>query len=348
MTDKNIKAMVLAAGVGSRLNPLTDLVPKPIVKIAGRTIMDYILLHLKKHGITNVISNTHHLAENIHQHFKDAKEKLGVDIQFLYEEKLTGVAGGIRRCKEFLQDSTACIIMGDALTNIDLSDLYQKHQEAVEKFDCLATVAQMQVEDTTQFGVIVTDSLLPNGKQGLEANRIIKFQEKPKKEDALSNWANTGIYFFEPRIFDYIPSENEAPVYDVAKDLFPRLLEAGEYIQAIAVDPNTYWADLGTPQQYLDTLAELKNGKVEMELAPFINPEAQIDASAVLEGANEIGVATIKAGARIKNSIIWDGVVIEENVHVEDSIIGPNCVIKASEAVKQKVLAEEANNHINA
>ncbi len=344
--EKNLRAMVLAAGVGSRLQPLCDVVPKPLIKVAGRTVMDYILLLLKTHGITNVISNTHHLAEQIHDHFKDIDKREGINLEFVHEAKLTGVAGGIRACKDFLSQSTSCIVMGDALADANLTELYKKHKEAVEKHDCLATVAQMQVADTSQFGVIVTESLLPNAITNSSTGaRIVKFQEKPKKEEALSNWANTGIYFFEPRIFDFIPSEAEAPVYDVAKDLFPLLLEQGEYIQAVAVEKDFYWADLGTPKQYLKSIQDLSEGKVKLDLLPTVSKEAKISPEARLEGFNEIGAnAVIEKGAKIKNCVIWDKVSIGENSELENCIIGPNSVIKPNSKLKDKVVVGAANS----
>ncbi len=342
MIDDQIRAMVLAAGVGSRLQPLSDIVPKPLIQIGGRTIMDHILLLLKKHGITQVVSNTHHLANQVHEHFREIEAKEGIQLKFVYEESLSGVAGGIRKCQDFLKESTACIIMGDALTDIDLTDLYNKHKEAVTKHNCIATVAQMQVKDTTQFGVIVTQGLLDKGSD--TPNRIIKFQEKPKPSEALSDWANTGIYFFEPRIYDFIPSEAEAPRYDVAKDLFPKLLAAGEHIQAISIDPKTYWADLGTPAQYLKSVQDITEGRVNLDCLDCIDPSAQIDESACLEGYNEIGAQTqIGKNVVIKDCIIWDKVVIGDNTNLEDCIIGSNSKVAANQTLEKQIIIAETS-----
>lgn len=346
MIHDKIRAMVLAAGVGSRLQPLSDVVPKPLIKIGGRTIMDHILLLLKSHGITDVVSNTHHLADQIHEHFSDIKTKEGINIQFLYEEKLSGVAGGIRLCQNFLKQSTACIIMGDALTDIDLTDLYLKHKEAVAKYDCLATVAQMQVKDTSEFGVIVTEALLD--KESKSPNRIVKFQEKPKASEALSNWANTGIYFFEPRIYEFIPSAEEAPRYDIARDLFPKLLNAGEYIQAIAIDPNTYWADLGTPAQYIKSVQDITEGRVDLDFLESMNPSAVIDPSASIEGFNEIGANTrIGKNVIVKDCIIWDNVVVGDNTRLEDCIIGSGAQIPANQTINKQVLIAATTRTLN-
>lgn len=341
MIQDKIRAMVLAAGVGSRLQPLSEEVPKPLIRIGGRTIMDHILLLLKQHGITNVISNTHHLAEQIPEHFKNIKTTEGIDIQFIYEKELSGVAGGIRKCKDFLSKSTACIIMGDALTDVDLSKLYEKHKEAVAKHNCLVTIAQMQIEDTRNFGVIVTKSLLE--KDSDCPNRVVKFQEKPNPEEALSNWANTGIYFFEPKVYDYIPNEKDAPKYDVAKDLFPKLIEAGEYIQAIDVN-GTYWADLGTPNQYIQSVRDIANNQLKLSLLPGISSEAKIHPSVRLLGNNEIGAGTvIKEDSEVYSSVIWDNVEIGAGSQIKHCIIGSGVKIPPNTKLNGAVLTTQAS-----
>jgi NDP-sugar pyrophosphorylase family protein len=342
MKDK-LRAMVLAAGIGSRLAPLSDSVPKPLIRVGGRTIMEHILLLLKKHGIDDVISNTFHLADKIHDEFKNIEKDHGIKLKFVQEQKLSGVAGGIRECKDFLSHSTAVILMGDALTDVDLTALYEKHIEAVNKHNCLVTIAQMQVEDCSQFGVIVTESLLPGYSSNSDtAARVVQFQEKPSKEEALSNWANTGIYFFEPEVYKFIPSIEKAPKYDVASDLFPRLLEEGVYMQAISVNEDMYWADLGTPKQYIQSLLDVQAGKVNLDIKPAISESAIIDPSVNLLGAVEIGEFTqIAENVTIKDSIIWNNVHIGEGVTLENCIIGDNTIIDAGSSFVNKILVAE-------
>lgn len=325
-----MRAMVLAAGIGSRLEPLSNYIPKPLIRIGGRPVMEHILLLLKRHGFNQVISNTYHLADSIENYFKEHPIN-GLSIEFLREPKLSGVAGGIRRCARFLKQSTACIIMGDALTDIDLGALYKEHLKAVAQ-GCIVTVAKMQVEDTSQFGVIVTDN----------ENRIISFQEKPKAGEALSNWANTGIYFFEPEVYEHLPSEIEAPIYDVAKNLFPDLLAKGKYMQAIAVSKDAYWADIGTADQYLQSLRDISEGLVKLDLKPSISSSAQIANDAQLIGANEIAEnVEIASKAIIENSIIWRGAQIGAGAKLSHCIVGPDTVIAAGENHSGKILASE-------
>ena len=132
MVKKQLKAMVLAAGIGSRLEPLTSCVPKPLVRIAGRPVMEHILLLLKKYGVTEVVSNTHHLGDKLQEYFSDIDEREGITLNFVNEAKLSGVAGGIRKCKSYLEGHTSLIIMGDALTNVDLGKLYDAHKKALQ------------------------------------------------------------------------------------------------------------------------------------------------------------------------------------------------------------------------
>jgi mannose-1-phosphate guanylyltransferase len=327
MTDQNLRAMVLAAGIGSRLAPLSDNLPKPLIRIGGKVIMEHILLLLKEHGITNVISNTYHLADQIHNYFKNFEAKEGVQLQFLHEEKLSGVAGGIRACKDFLEKGTACIIMGDALTDVNLTDLYKEHKKAVVENGCLATIAMMEIEDTSQFGVIVTKSMLDSSdKDSSSSNQIMKFQEKPKKEDALSSWANTGVYFFEPAIYDFIPSKEEAPKYDVAHDLFPKLLEEGKFIQAIAVKEDTYWADLGTPKQYLDSVRDIHQNKIKLKSIAQLNGQIDMPESSSIKGYCDIA----------------QDVEIGENVELENCVVYPKSIIKSGSKLKDCILGESS------
>lgn len=329
--------MVLAAGIGSRLQPLSDEIPKPLIKIGGNSIMGHILHLLKKHGIKKIISNTHHLGNKIQEEFSNINQKEGIELNFIHEEKLSGVAGGIRRCQDFLKQSTACIIMGDALTDIDLTDLYNKHKQAVQKYNCLATIAQMQVQDTSHFGVIVTESLLPDYKKTeneIDGARVVQFQEKPSAAEALSNWANTGVYFFEPEIYNFIPSIDEAPVYDVAKNLFPRLLKEGKYIQAIAVKPGTYWADLGTPKQYIQSIKDLAQGLIKLDNLTEIDPSSKISSSAELKGAIEMGKnCIIEDDVVLEDSILWDNVIVNKGSEIKNSILGSNAVIPANSKI---------------
>jgi mannose-1-phosphate guanylyltransferase/mannose-1-phosphate guanylyltransferase/phosphomannomutase len=239
---QTMKAMIMAAGVGSRLMPLTATMPKPMAPIVGRPVMQYSVELLKRHGITDIIANLHYLPDIIRNHFKNGQD-FGVKMEYSFEEKLLGTAGGVKNNQWFLDGNTFVILSGDALTDINLTEMYDFHK----KKGALATIALKLVEDVTQFGVVALD----------ENEKIKAFQEKPKKEDALSNLANTGIYIFEPEVFNYIPKNKFC---DFGKELFPLLVEND--MPFYGWETSAYWSDIGSFETYKEAQFDLINGKV--------------------------------------------------------------------------------------
>ena len=184
-----MRAMVLAAGLGTRLRPITYEMPKPMVPVLNRPVMEHIVRLLGGHGFTETIANLHWFPELIEAHFGDGSD-FGVELSYSREERLLGTAGGVRGAAEFLGDSFL-VISGDALTDIDLGAMRDFHSS----HDGIATLATKRVEQTSQFGVAIT------GADG----RIQGFQEKPEPAEALSNLANCGIYMFRSEVFDFFP-----------------------------------------------------------------------------------------------------------------------------------------------
>src|SRR5271165_3533899 len=222
-----MRAMVLAAGLGTRLRPLTYEITKPMVPVLDRPVMEHIVDLLHKHGFDEVIANLHYFPDTIREHF-------GARLEYRYEPELLGTAGGVRACAGFFGEEAFVVISGDALTDIDLGALAARHREA----GGIATLAVKQVPDTREYGVVLRD----------RDGRITGFQEKPEPDEALSDLGNCGIYVFDPRIFDYFP---ERPFVDWAKDVFPVLLENDVpfYIHELS----EYWNDVGS-------LSELRHG----------------------------------------------------------------------------------------
>src|ERR1700691_323438 len=172
-----MKAMVLAAGLGTRLRPLTYEITKPMVPVLDRPVMAHILDLLDRHGFEEVIANLHYFPDSIRAYFGE-----GGGLSYRYEPELLGTAGGVRGCAE-----VCLLISGDALTDIDLSAFAARHREA----GGIATLAVKQVSDTREYGVVLHD----------RAGRITGFQEKPQPDEALSDLGNCGIYVFDPAIF---------------------------------------------------------------------------------------------------------------------------------------------------
>ena len=241
------KAMVLAAGLGTRLRPLTDLISKPMAPIVNRPVMEHIIKLLAKHGFKDIVCNLHYFPDEIKNHFRDGS-KWGVNIVYSFEEELLGTAGGVKKVEDFFQGQTFLVISGDALTDIDLSNAYDFHKEKKGK----ATLILTEVEDTTQFGVVILDG----------EKRIKGFQEKPLSGEAKSNLANSGIYFFEPDIFEYMPPRGQ--FYDFGKNLFPDLLEKD--IPYYGYKHNKYWNDVGSLDEYQQGNFDALEGRVEVDI----------------------------------------------------------------------------------
>ena len=185
-----MRAMVLAAGLGTRLRPITYAMPKPMVPVVNRPVMEHIARLLARHGFTETIANLHWFPELIEGHFGDGSE-FGIELSYSREERLLGTAGGVRNAAGFLGDSFL-VISGDALTDIDLAAMREFH----ESHDGIASLATKRVRDTSEFGVVIT------GEDG----RIQGFQEKPETSEALSDLANCGVYMFRAEIFDFFPA----------------------------------------------------------------------------------------------------------------------------------------------
>src|SRR5687767_10316122 len=240
-----MKAMVMAAGLGTRLRPLTYEVPKPIVPVGNRPVLELILRLLAGQGFAEVVSNLHWFPDTIRDRFGDGSE-LGVELTYSFEEELLGTAGGVRNVRDYFGSEPFVVMAGDALTDVDLRDLAEAHSA----HDGLATLAVKRVTDTREYGVIVT------GADG----RIQGFQEKPDPAEALSDLANCMIYALSPEIFDHFP-DMQAP--DFALDVFPALLDGD--IPFYVHETDGYWNDVGSPPEYLQGNLDVAAGQVDVE-----------------------------------------------------------------------------------
>ena len=328
---KKIKAMVMAAGMGSRLEPITLLFPKPLIPVMNRPLMDIILSQLHAIGVDEVISNTYYLADQIIERYQ--KNDLGVKFSHIKEVELSGTAGGVKKCQFFFDEGEDFIVMsGDVLTTADI----KKGIEIHKKSKAIATIGVKQVphELVSHFGVVVT------GENGF----ITEFQEKPALEDAKSNLINTGIYIFNYKIFDYIP-ENE--FYDFAKNVFPKLLEEG---QINTFEIKEYWNDIGTIGQYKQSIQDVFNGLckiehskiVETNLGNYISNTSKIPQTVRFVGNSVVG-ANVKLGEYIKleNCVVMDGAEIKMGSELSDCIVLP-----ARSGALEKTMSKNATKEI--
>ena len=304
--------MVLAAGLGTRLRPLTNEITKPMVPVLDRPVMAHILDLLDRHGFEQVIANLHYFPNSIKQHF-------GERLSYRFEPELLGTAGGVRACADFFGEEAFLIISGDALTDIDLSAFVARHREA----GGIATLAVKKVSDTREYGVVLHD------RQG----RITGFQEKPTPEEALSDLGNCGIYIFEPAIFDYFP---ERPFVDWAQDVFPALLENDVPFHIHEV--REYWNDVGSLAELRQGTFDALSGELRLqvegrEIAPGVTVvgDSAPPASVELEGPLWIGQdVELGEGARLTGPVVLgDDVHVGEGAQLRSSIVFPGTHIAA-------------------
>jgi mannose-1-phosphate guanylyltransferase len=313
------KAMVLAAGVGSRLEPISHYMPKPLVPVLNKPVISHILSVLRRHGINQVISNTHYLADTLVNFFQ-TRPLTGMELQFRYEAELTGDAGGVRACRDFLEDETFVVIMGDLITDVDIGRLLKAHREK----GALATIGVKASEDVSRFGVVLRD------EQGF----IKGFQEKPKPEEALSNEISAGIYILEPEVFRHIP---ETGVYGFGRQLFPSLVSAG--LPVLGEDIGGYWSDIGTLTDLFKANMDGLTGKISVRKR--VRPRNEVFPGVRLGKDVLIGEhVKIGAGSVIgEGSIIGDGCSIAENVTVENCVMFAECCIPAGAALRNCIYA---------
>lgn len=201
--------LILAGGKGTRLKPITDEIPKPLLPIQGKPVIEYTLELFKKFGITRVLLSIGYMGSKIKEHFGDGK-KLGMEIIYIEEDKPQGTAGPLRIAKKYLTE-TFVMCNADELKDIDLDDMYLSHKEN----GAIGTIALTTVQDPSMYGVA-----------RLQGTRILEFIEKPKKENAPSNLINSGLYILEPEVLNYVPSGNEPASMEF--DVFPKLAKEGK------------------------------------------------------------------------------------------------------------------------
>lgn len=235
-----MKALILAAGEGTRLGTLTRDRPKPMLPVGGRPILEHLVLFARHHGISDIAINLHYKPQSILDHFGDGS-RFGVSITYSHEDTLLGSAGAARKLDWFL-DETFVVLYGDVLTDLDLSDLTARHRAS----GGAATLALYAVEDPSRCGMVATD---PSG-------RIQSFVEKPVPGTADHLLANAGVYVAEPRVLTSIPRDR---AYDFGHDLFPMLL--AHDVPMYAFPTTGYVLDIGAPDRYAQAEIDLHAGR---------------------------------------------------------------------------------------
>lgn len=240
------KAMILAAGEGTRLRPLTSETPKVLLPVAGVPLIYYTFTWLKSHGVQEVTINLYHLGDRIKEALGDGS-RFGVEICYSDEDALLGTAGGVKKVEDFF-DGTFVVVYGDVLTNFDLSSMMRLHWDK----QALATLAVTETFNLSEVGVIQME----------KGGRILSFLEKPRKGTEMGNMANGGVYVLERQVLDFIPSQGFC---DFAYDVFPKLIRANFPVYGYVLRHEDYLIDIGTIDRYLKANEDVKSGKVKMK-----------------------------------------------------------------------------------
>jgi mannose-1-phosphate guanylyltransferase len=343
-----MKAMILAAGKGTRVQPITHVIPKPMIPILQKPVMEFLLELLREHGFNEIMVNVSHLAEEIENYFRDG-QRFGVQIAYSFEGRIEdgeligqalGSAGGLKKIQNFQPffDDTFVVLCGDALIDLNLTEAVKRHREK----GALASLVTKRVprDLVSSYGVVVTD----------DQGRVLSFQEKPSVEEAASDMINTGIYIFEPQIFDYIPSDQP---FDIGSDLFPRLASAGAPFYALPMEFE--WVDIGKVPDYWQAIRSVLQGEVRQVQIPgkevrpgvfaglnvaadwdkikiqgpvYVGGMTRIENGATIIGPAMIGPSCqVCEGATIDNSIIFDYSRIGPGVRLfEKLVFGRYCV----------------------
>jgi mannose-1-phosphate guanylyltransferase/phosphomannomutase len=341
-----MKAFVLAAGVGSRLRPLTSNIPKPMVPILGKPALYYTFANLWKHNFTDACVNTYYMSDIITNYFK--RNKTNINLKFSKEKVLLGTAGAIKKKENFF-DGTFVVISGDGLSDVNLKRALEFHK----KKKSLATIVLKKVSSRFEYGIAIID----------KSNQVKKFVEKPFWSDVFNDDVNTGIYVFEPKIFNYIPKDT---FFDFSMDLFPLLMKKGKKIYGYLMDE--YWTDIGNIFEYKKGVFDILDGKLNLDFGltnrcgKYISKTAKISKSVKINGPCFIGdnvcigensvikpYSVISNNVRIKDNtiiektIIWENSDIASGTQITNSIISSNTSIPANISLFDSIMMESLN-----
>lgn len=236
-----LKAILLAGGEGKRLKPVTGDLPKPMVPILGKPVMERILELLRSHGIRSVCATLKYNPCPILEYFGDGSA-FGVELSWSIEEEALGTAGGVARCRPFWDGEDFLVISGDAACDLDLSRLIREH----EAHRPAATIALYPHPEPLRYGLALPDA----------TGRILRFTEKPAWEQVVTDLINTGIYVLSPRAMELVP---KGVPFDFGKDLFPSLLSRGDLLHGVIMEG--YWRDIGTPRAYHQCCLDVLDGR---------------------------------------------------------------------------------------
>jgi len=337
-----MKAVVMAGGFGTRIQPLTHSRPKPMLPIMNKPMMEHTMMMLKDLGITEFIVLLYFKPEIIQDYFGDGSE-FGIKVTYVIPDDDYGTAGAVKLAQEHIGDDNFIIISGDLVTDFDFKKLFDFHKAKKSKL----SIGLTSVENPLQFGVVIAN----------EDDEIEKFLEKPSWGEVFSDTINTGIYIIESEILNYIPKNEN---FDFAKDLFPLLMKKD--VTLMGYNLEGYWRDVGNPESYREVYEDILNAKVKFNISGYkkkypdgvlYSPvEYKLDKSIEIIGTvvldknvilkkgvklNNVVIGknvTIDEGSKIRNSIFWEDIIIGKNAKFDNILVCNNNIINKNVTAK--------------
>jgi mannose-1-phosphate guanylyltransferase len=339
-----LQALILAGGEGTRLRPLTLTIPKPVVPLAGRPFMTYMLEWLRGHGVDDVILSCGFMADGVRRVLGDGSA-LGIRLRHLEEPTPLGTGGALKFAEELL-DERFFMLNGDVLTDIDLSAQLGQHEATGAR----ATIALTPVDDPTAYGLVRRNA----------DSSVSEFVEKPRSEQVDTNLINAGAYILEREVLDRMAPAGTN--ISIEREVFPTLV--GDGLFGYAADG--YWLDIGTPERYLEGTFDILEGKVETEIGrrlseagmtivegaeilgqveppALVGPGSVVAQDATVGGRAVLGDRVqVFEGALVESSVILDGATIGARTTIRQSIIGPGATVGQDCRIDGAVLGEQA------
>ncbi|HET9137507.1 MAG TPA: NDP-sugar synthase, partial [Candidatus Kapabacteria bacterium] len=330
-----MKAIIMAGGFGTRLRPLTMTLPKPMVPLLNRPMMEHIVRLLKNHGFRDLTSLLYFHPEAISSYFGDGSAS-NISMNYIRAEADFGTAGSVRNATEQMNiKERIVIISGDVLTDFDLTDAIAFHEEK----KAVATIVLTRVKNPLQYGVVITS----------DDGHIERFLEKPSWGEVFSDTINTGIYILEPEAFERIPYKRE---FDFSKDLFPMLLE--ERAGLFGYIAQGYWRDIGNLGEYHEAHLDALASRVRIESSGLPVKNAIVEEGSMVEGVEFFGFnvvgknVKIAPGVKLLNCVIGDGCTIHGGSRLDHTVLWKNVEIGERTQLSYDVICNDAKIGTNA
>ena len=332
--------IIMAGGQGSRLRPITDVRPKPMVEVLGRPVIDFVKDSMVLGGVNNIIVTTGYRGEMLAEHVKEWNAE-DCTARINQESTPMGTAGSVRLLLDEITE-TVIIGSGDSVASFDVAALMEAHKRSGAK----ATMALWEVEDPSPFGIVGLSSTNDGEVDGqLREGYIRKFKEKPTPEEAFSNVINAGLYILEPEVMALVP---EGKKYDFSKNLFPRLLEMGWPMYAQAI--NGVWFDVGSPQELIRAQNVLIQRRKELpfplpdgsriEHGSFFHPTAEVSEDSNVEESVVAQNAFVGPNSVLVNCVLMNGSRVEEGAQLENCILSPGAIVSANVSAADVILGD--------